>query len=254
MNNFEYLIHRVEDAVAERAPAPLSMLPYLDLTSLNTDDDEKTIGVLCEKAVRYGVAAVCVYPAFVPQAVQMLKGSAVNVATVINFPQGNQALPYVLETIEDALKDGATELDIVIPYQEFLATRDAKHILSFVKVCKNEMVGHCLKIILESGAFYDTQLLEKAALAALEGGANFLKTSTGKIPQGASLMTAAILVNAIQRFGDAERGFKVSGGVRHYNQAKAYVLLAELMMGQSWVSPETFRIGASSLLDELVAE
>jgi deoxyribose-phosphate aldolase len=253
MNNFEYLIHRVEDAVAERSPAPLSLLPYLDLTSLNTSDDEKTIEALCVKALKYQVAAVCVYPAFVSQVTQALKGTTIDVATVINFPQGNQTLPYVLETIEDALKAGATELDIVIPYQTFLATRDTKSILSFVKICKNEMAGRCLKIILESGAFYDTQLLEIAALAALEGGANFLKTSTGKIPQGASLMTAAILVNAIQRFGDPERGFKVSGGVRHYDQAKAYFLLAELMMGESWVSPKTFRIGASSLLDELVA-
>ena len=251
MINLEYLVQHLEVEIAEKKVNPSSLIQCVDLTSLNVADNEQTIQKLCQKAFTYKPAAICVYPAFVLQVAQALKNTNVQVATVANFPEGDQEINVVLTSIEHALKEGATELEVVIPYQAFLASQNTQALKKFVQACKALLSQHKLKIILESGAFHNNELLEIAAFACLEAGADFLKTSTGKIHQGASLMAAAIMINAIQRFGEVKRGFKASGGVRHYAQAKAYYLLAQSMMGESWPNKNTFRIGASSLLDEL---
>lgn len=253
MNNLEILVHRLGEEASLHEIKPQLLIQYLDLTSLNATDDEVVIENLCRKALQHSVAGVCAYPAFVGQVASLLKQSSIKVITVANFPHGSESLSVVRASIECALKAGAVECDVVIPYQAFLKFRDVNMLKDFVRSCKSLLPRGCLKVILESGAFHDDELLEKAALVCLEAGANFLKTSTGKISQGASLKAAAILIHAIKQFGDLKRGFKASGGVRHYEQAKMYYLLGKMMMGESWLNQNTFRIGASSLLDELVA-
>jgi deoxyribose-phosphate aldolase len=252
MNNSEYLIHQIEMEMKSTEIDPDELIACLDLTRLHSDDDERTITLLCEKAALHNVAAVCIYPAFVAQAKTLLHASEVQVATVANFPSGTQKIKTVLASIENCLKEGVDELDILIPYQAYLEDGDARLITNFVKECRKLLPNQCMKIILESGAIQDKQLLENAALASLEGGADFLKTSSGKVAQGASLAAAIVIFGALQRFDDVTRGFKASGGVRDYQQAKMYYLLAQMMMGDSWPNQNTFRLGASGLLDDLL--
>lgn len=227
-----------------------ALIACVDLTALNPDDDDATVLALVEHAEK--VAALCIAPRFVP-VVQPLLASRCALATVANFPSGAEPLSQVLNEIEHSLLAGATEIDVVLPYQAFLMDRNPKAITRFVKACKT-LCGpdRMLKTILESGLVEDKSLLEQMALAALDGGSDFLKTSTGKVAQGATLEAAAVLLGAVQAFGDVKRGFKASGGVKTYEQAKAYWLLAQLIMGESWPTPACFRLGASSLLQALL--
>ena len=252
MNNTEYLIHRVEEACAHQEMDPRTLIACIDLTSLNATDNDEIIAALCVKARSAQVAAVCVYPAFVAQAKVQLAASSIYVATVANFPSGTELLSDVLHAIEHALTQGADEIDVVIPYQAYLEHQDTALIKHFVQACKKLLPTQCLKIILESGALHDAQALEHAALASLEGGADFLKTSTGKIAQGASLASVIVMIRAIQRFGDIKRGLKVSGGIHTYVQAKMYYVLTQIMLGDYWPNKNTFRIGASRLLEDLL--
>lgn len=245
-------VHAVE---AEAKTHPISsrlLIDCIDLTELAAEASDHSITALCEQARSHAVAAVCVPAAFVSQAKKLLNGTGVRIATVANFPSGTASLAEVLNAIERSLQQGAEELDIVIPYQAYLENQNPQPIKHFVSACKALLPNQCLKIILESGAAYHHQLLEAAALASLEGGAQFLKTSTGKIAQGARLIDAAILLNAIQHFGDNSRGFKASGGVRQAIQAQQYYLLAQHIMGVDWPNKNTFRLGASKLLDDLL--
>lgn len=233
------------------------MLTLIDFTSLNENDTEETISVLCQKAVTPlgSVAAVCVYPKFVKQAAQALQGTSVKIATVANFPQGNDPLDDVLATIQQAIQEGAQEIDVVFPYKQYLAgeTNDA---IDYIKQCK-KMCGEkvLLKVILESGAFDDLSILANASRDVLLAGADFLKTSTGKISIGATLPAAKTMLMVIKEMASQLNrpiGFKVSGGVRTVEQANHYIALADEIMGNNWVNPRAFRIGASQLLDSII--
>lgn len=252
MNNLTHLIQQVENESLENKLPPHLLIACLDLTQLGTQDNELIIHSLCQKASTHHVAAVCVLPAFVAQAKKTLATTSVRVATVINFPSGTASIKDVLAEITDALEQGADELDIVIPYQAYLASGDVTLIKNFIASCKKLLSAQCIKVILESGhEQYTAKLLTNAALASLEAGAQFLKTSTGKIAHGACLSDAATMLQAIQQFDDETRGFKASGGVRTYLHAAQYYLLAQKIMGKNWPNKNTFRLGASSLLEEL---
>lgn len=224
----------------------------LDLTRLFEADDEKNIIALCERAVRgkAHVAAVCIYPEWVATAKRVLKNTPVNIATVANFPLGTDSLSQVLETIQQVKNAGADEVDIVFPYQQYLQG-DALLPMDFISACKKACDGLTLKIILESGAIPTIAQLIEMSEMAIHAGADFLKTSTGKIPQGATLMAAEHILNVIKKESQYDVGFKVSGGVRTPQQACQYIELAEQLLGSDWVTPRHFRIGASQLVDEL---
>lgn len=230
----------------------------LDLTSLNADDTNDSIATLCSKAQsRIGrVAAVCVFPKFIEQAATLLTGSGVKIATVVNFPQGNMPQDDVLAEITHCVQLGANEIDVVFPYERYLAGEGnfARH---FIEACKSICDEKALlKVILETGALVDAPIIADASYDAISGGADFIKTSTGKIAQGASLEAAATMLLVIkhaQTQFDRRVGIKISGGVRTLEQAGDYLALAEQIMGDDWVSPATFRIGASKLVDELIA-
>ena len=226
------------------------IIPLLDLTSLNADDNEQTIQQLCTRAqTKLGdVAAVCVYPPFVKLAKEMLAATAIKVATVANFPEGNNQVSAVIKTIEKAIEQGAHEIDVVIPYHVFLKGDEA-HVQAFVFACK-EMCSNnvLLKVILETGALQQTDLIYKASRLCIDSGANFLKTSTGKINVGATLEAAAYMLLAILD-SNTTVGLKVSGGIRTTIQANSYLKLAELMINKAWITANHFRIGASSLLN-----
>jgi deoxyribose-phosphate aldolase len=231
------------------------ILSFIDLTSLGESDTKEKIAALCEKAVTTAgpVAAVCVYPQFVMQASLALVGTPVKIATVVNFPHATDSLDAVCFSIRKAMQDGAHEIDVVFPYPLFLsgkkfAARD------FIRVCK-EQCGErvLLKVILETGALQNPEVIAEVSRESIEAGADFLKTSTGKIPVGATIEAAQVMLDEIKK-ENRSVGLKISGGVRTVEQAEQYIGLAEKMMGAEWVIPSHFRIGASQLVDEILQQ
>jgi deoxyribose-phosphate aldolase len=224
----------------------------MDLTSLGEDDDEASTKRLCVKAIgRAGsVAAVCVWPKLAKVARSLLP-EGFKVAAVANFPSGAQSLESVLEEIKMALDGGANEIDVVFPYKSFLdGSASSESCASFVSACKKACGSATLKVILESGAYPSLQLVRAASEAALLGGADFLKTSTGKIEKGASLGAARAMMDAIASRPGSVAGFKASGGVRTVADASSYLDLAREVMKVD-ADPARFRIGASGLLADI---
>jgi deoxyribose-phosphate aldolase len=231
---------------------PKSLIPYLDLTTLNLDDTDATIIKLCQKAATpYGhVAAVCLYGQFIPLAKEYLHNTPVQIATVANFPEGSGSMTEILKEIERYLQLGADEIDVVIDYQRILQGNQS-FITPFVKDCKSLCQQHLLKVILETGELKDTGLIDYASRAALDGGADFLKTSTGKVSVNATQHAATIMLNAIKEI-NPDAGFKAAGGIKTPESACEYLTLASNILGEAWLTPRHFRIGASSLLDMIL--
>lgn len=230
------------------------VLGLLDLTSLNDGDSPSAIDALCARAVTShgAVAAVCIWPRFVARARRNLAGTPVRVATVVNFPAGADAPDAVARDIAACLADGAHEIDIVLPYRRYLAndTAGAGAVLAAARAACGASVP--LKVILESGAFPDRLTLGAAARFAILAGADFIKTSTGKIAVGATLPAAETMIGAIA--GTNRRvGFKAAGGIRTVAQAGEYLAIADRIMGPDWAGPTTFRFGASGLLDDVLS-
>jgi deoxyribose-phosphate aldolase len=228
-------------------------LACLDLTNLDEACDAAAIADLCQRAVTaHGpVAAVCVWPEFVTQARAALAGSGVLVATVVNFPSGEEPIATVIAATSKALADGAEEIDVVVPWRA-LAKGERDAVRDRVRAVKAVCGAAPLKAILETGSLGEPALIRAAAEEALDGGADFLKTSTGKVPVNATPEAAEILLRAIRDRG-AAAGFKASGGVRTTAEAAIYLGLCDRVMGPDWVTPARFRFGASSLLDALIA-
>jgi deoxyribose-phosphate aldolase len=232
-----------------------SLLSLIDYTRLQDADTASKIQAFCEKALCLptAVAAVCIYAAFVPTAKKILQNSAIKIATVANFPSGQANLALVRQEVRAGLLAGADEIDVVFPYQAFLAGEEA-YCFDFIAQIKNSCPpAITLKVILESGAYTDLLQLKLAAVGVIKAGADFLKTSTGKIALGATLPAAEVLLQAIQA-ASRPVGLKVSGGIRTLDEAQAYIRLAAEKLGNSWVKPQNFRIGASQLVDVVLAK
>ena len=228
----------------------------LDLTSLNDDDTETVIQRLCARArTPFGdVAAVCVYPRFVAAAKRFLRGSTVRIATVANFPAGDSDVDRAVSETHAAIADGADEIDVVLPYRALLAGDRATPV-TLVAACKHACgAGRRLKVILEIGALGTPERIAEAAQLAIQGDGDFLKTSTGKLQPGATLLAARAMLEAIAEARSAGRrvGFKAAGGIRTAQQAAEYLALADEIMGDGWATKETFRFGASAILDDLL--
>lgn len=230
------------------------ILSLIDLTSLNEEDTAEKINELCRLAdnPKGAVAGVCVYPQFVAQVQQTLMNPAIKIVTVANFPQGSQVLEATLKEIELGIKNGASEIDVVMPYTHYLAG-ERQWVIDYISNCRKKLgPHHLMKVILESGSFVDLDLLHQACEDMIKAGADFLKTSTGKSPNGASLSAVEIILNAI-RNTNPKVGCKVSGGVQNRAMAEEYIALAENIMGADWVDSSRFRIGASRLVSELLS-
>ena len=231
----------------------------VDLTSLNEKDSEMDISLLCSKAQSAlgHVAALCIYPQFVSMVAADFSGTPVKTATVVNFPEGSASLESVLAEISESLQAGAQEIDVVFPYNRYLAG-EQQYAHQFVSICKAACGDDVtLKVILETGALIDAAIIADASYTALAAGADFIKTSTGKILEGATLEAAATMLLVIKHTEPQVKhrlGFKAAGGIRTIAQAAQYVELADRIMGKDWVTPATFRIGASKLIDEILSK
>jgi deoxyribose-phosphate aldolase len=229
------------------------LLGLIDLTRLNEDDTTDTISALCDKALAPAgtVAAVCILPAFVKQAKAQLSATSIKIATVANFPHGTDSLDSVLSVIHQAIHDGADEIDVVFPYLDYLAGDKIKP-FDFIRQCK-AACGNAvlLKVILETGALIDSAIIAEVSYNVCHAGADFLKTSTGKVAVGATLAAARIMLDTIKKI-PRSIGIKVSGGVRTIEEANQYIELAAQTMGAAWVTPDHFRIGASQLVEIII--
>ncbi|SHM37556.1 deoxyribose-phosphate aldolase [Vreelandella subglaciescola] len=233
-------------------------LPLVDLTSLNATDTDADIESLCQQAkTPFGhPAAVCVYPQFIVTARRALTAHTLNgqvkIASVTNFPDGGADVMAAARETREAVASGADEVDVVLPYRT-LIDGDEDTCLEFVEMCQAACGGQALlKIILETGELKEPALIKRASEIAIEGGADFIKTSTGKVEVSATLEAAEIMLNAIKDSGQ-DVGFKASGGVRTTEDAAEYLALAADIMGPAWISPKHFRFGASGLLANLAA-
>lgn len=228
------------------------LIKSIDLTSLNDSDNEYKIEKLCQQSkTLYGhVASVCVYPKFVSLAKSLLSNNGVKVATVINFPEGGNNINHVINELEGALRNGADEIDAVFPYRAFLENNWIV-VDNFLHVVNKSEKHYTSKIILETGEISKSTKIIEATRLCLESGATFIKTSTGTTPISATPEAANLILETISTY-PKKAGFKASGGIKTIDDAKKYLILAEAIMGYKWVSPKTFRIGASSLLDNLL--
>lgn len=227
-------------------------LACLDLTDLGDATTEEAVLALCERAARHRTAAVCVWPRFVTVSRDALAGTGVRVATVVNFPSGDEPLEQVAAMTAQAVADGAGEIDVVLPYRAFLAG-DVAHAAAVLDATRTAAGTATLKVIIESGEL-PLGTVPAAARLAVDHGAQFVKTSTGKSPVSATPEAARAILGVLASLGGGVEtvGFKASGGVRTVADARVYLELAETIMGKGWVSPTTFRFGASGLLDDVL--
>ncbi|HWK43252.1 MAG TPA: deoxyribose-phosphate aldolase [Stellaceae bacterium] len=232
------------------------MLPLIDLTSLSGTETEADILRLARAArtVLGPVAAVCLYPRWIGTARAALANSGVRIATVTNFPAGGADIAAAVAETVAAVAAGADEVDVVFPYEAFLAG-DGSIGIELVRecrlVCRPKVL---LKVILETGRLATPAAIRGAADAAIEGGADFIKTSTGKLQPGASLAAAEAMLRAIAAARARRRwvGFKASGGIRTVSEAAPYLGLVDRILGEGAAMPANFRFGASALLDDIL--
>jgi deoxyribose-phosphate aldolase len=240
--------------MADLADIARRALPLLDLTNLDESCTAADILRLCEAAATpHGpVAAICIYPRWVSYARAVLKHPDIGIATVANFPEGGADEIAAIRATVQAFEEGADEVDVVMPWRTFLAG-DEQAASNLIAACRAVTPqGKLLKVILETGELKDAAHINVAAHLALEAGADFLKTSTGKVPVNATPEAAEIMLRAIYESGRSV-GFKAAGGVRTVDDADRYLAIAERIMGPDWATPKTFRFGASALLGNLLA-
>jgi deoxyribose-phosphate aldolase len=237
----------------------------VDLTTLEGNDTPGKVRSLCAKAVHPDpsdpqcprVAAVCLYPDLIAQAVADLAGTGVAVASVATaFPSGRASRATRLADVREAVAAGADEIDMVIDRGAFLAGRYAQVFDDIVAVRAECGTAH-LKVILETGelATYDNVL--RASWLALVAGADFIKTSTGKVSPAATPSVAVTMLAAVRDFAVAtgeHRGVKLAGGIRSSKDALRYLVAVKEVAGEPWLSPRLFRFGASSLLNDLLMQ
>ncbi len=231
------------------------VVSLIDLTSLNLNDTPKDIENLCISANTPvgSVASVCIYPKFIKLSKELLEGTDIKVATVTNFPKGSSDIDMALLQTKEAIELGADEIDVVFPYKA-LIDKDEEIGYKLVQECKRACGEDIvLKVIIESGML-DKTLIQKASTISIEAGADFIKTSTGKVAKNATLEAAKIMLEVIKSKAPKSVGFKASGGIRDFDTAMEYILLASEIMGRDWIDKDHFRFGASSLLSNVLTK
>ncbi|HEX3540743.1 MAG TPA: deoxyribose-phosphate aldolase [Acidimicrobiales bacterium] len=240
-------------------------IAMVDLTTLEGSDTPGKVQALCAKGrqpdpsdpTAPAVAAICVYPDMVPVAVEGVRGSSVKVASVATaFPSGRASLAVKLADVADAVAAGADEIDMVIDRGAFLAGR-YQTVFDEIVATKQACGDRHLKVILETGELATYDNVRRASWLAMLGGADFIKTSTGKTAPSATLPVALVMLEAVRDFAAATGvmvGVKVAGVVRTAKDAIRYLVVVHETVGDDWLTPDRFRIGASSLLNDLLMQ
>lgn len=237
----------------------------VDLTTLEGSDTPGKVRALAAKAVRPdpadpsvpSVAALCVYPDMIPTAARALAGTQVELASVATgFPAGRTSLEVKLSDTASAVAAGASEIDMVIDRGAFLAGDYAKVFDEIVAVKEQCGEAH-LKVILETGELVTYDNVRRASWLALHAGADFIKTSTGKVAPAATLPVTLVMLEAVRDYRAAtgrQAGVKPAGGIRTTKDAIRYLVLVKEIAGDDWLDPAWFRLGASTLLNDLLMQ
>src|SRR5438874_2235064 len=237
----------------------------MDLTTLEGADTPGKVAALCSNAVRPqpgdasvpSVAAVCVYPAMVPPAVAHVRGTGVKVASVATaFPSGQTFTSIKVAETREAVIAGADEIDMVIDRGAYLSG-DYQKVYDEIQEVKEAAGRAHLKVILETGELGTYDNVRRASILAMAAGADFIKTSTGKVQPAATLPVSLVMMEAIRDFvRETGRpvGFKPAGGIRTSKQAIAYLVVLYETLGADWMTPERFRLGASTLLNDVLMQ
>jgi deoxyribose-phosphate aldolase len=237
----------------------------MDLTTLEGADTPGKVAALTSKGIRPdpadatvpSVAAICVYPNLVPTAVERTRGTSVKVASVATaFPSGQAPTNVKVAEVREVVEMGADEVDMVIDRGAFLSGRYAKVYDEIVQV--KEAAGDVhVKVILETGELGTYDNVRRASLLAIAGGADFIKTSTGKLPSAATLPVTLVMLEAIRDvYEETGRrvGMKPAGGIRHAKQAVQYLVQLHETLGPEWLTPDLYRLGATSLLNDVLMQ
>ncbi|MBN2519915.1 MAG: deoxyribose-phosphate aldolase [Bacteroidales bacterium] len=266
MNKLIHSINEKVDEASKDVAILKKIFSLIDLTSLNSDDSAISIKEFCKKVNHFqykfpempSVAAVCVYPVFAPVLKSSLNNKNIALAVVSGgFPSSQTFTDVkVAETLK-ALTFGVNEIDIVISVGEFL-DGNYQFILEEIKMIKDTIgsLGQ-LKVILETGLLKEDENIWKASLLAMEGGADFIKTSTGKVTVNATPEASYMMLNAIKSFYSEtgkKVGFKVAGGISSSKSAVFYYYLVQELLGDEWLNKNLFRIGASSLANNILSD
>ena len=237
----------------------------MDLTTLEGKDTPGKVAYLCRKALqpadsRYDVpscAAVCVYPNLVRYAKRFLNGSGVNVASVsTSFPSGQVPLKIKLEDTRRAKEEGADEIDMVIDRGAFLAG-DHQKVFDEIAAVKEVCGETHLKVILETGELLTYDNVRIASQIAIEAGGDFIKTSTGKVSPAATIPVTLVMLETIRDYFYATGiriGMKPAGGIRNAKESLAYLVMVSETLGDDWLTPDLFRFGASTLLNDVLMQ
>lgn len=255
---------------AAKVQGLLLAMSMLDLTTLEGKDSPERVRALCQKAVRPApdderilgyripsVAAVCIYPSLVPIAREELAGTSVKVAAVATgFPSGQYPLEIRIRDTRSAVEAGADEIDMVINRGAFLAGR-YDEVAEEIREIKDACDRAHLKVILETSELETYDNIRRASDLAIAAGADFIKTSTGKVQPAATLPVTLLMLEAVRdhwlRTGTAI-GIKPAGGIRTAKQALHYLVMIKETLGDAWLTPERFRIGASSLANDILRQ
>lgn len=234
-------------------------ISLMDLTSLTDQETPQDIEELCKQAKSLGgnTAAICIFPRFIPLAKKLLRQQEtpnIKIATVANFPHGNDDIAIAVAETSAAVGYGADEVDVVFPYKALIAG-DINVGLELIEACKAVCPKNILlKVIIETGELKKPELIKLASEVSIRAGADFIKTSTGKVKVNATPEAAKIMLEVIKSTNNQQvnTGFKAAGGVKNVNDALVYLSLANSILGDSWTTTEHFRFGASSLLGNLL--
>lgn len=243
----------------------MNILNSIDLTSLNTTDNKSTIirltGTVNSFQGRFSnipnVAAICVYPNFVPVVKEKLSAKSVKIASVAgSFPTSQTYRSIKIAECKMAVDEGADEIDIVIPLGAFLA-KDYSYVAGEIREIKEAIGETVLKVIVESGLLGEYEQIFRASMIAMDAGADFIKTSTGKVSISATPEAAYVMCRAISDF-NAETGimvgFKAAGGISSAGDAILYYHIVKECLGEEWLNNKYFRIGASRLANNILSE
>jgi deoxyribose-phosphate aldolase len=233
---------------------------FMDYTSLEGSDTHEKIKNHCERAIAYGEkglpfpAAVCIYPPFIATALKTLHGTPIKVATTAAaFPSGQMSLSVKLAEIDFAVQEGADEIDVVISRGTFLE-QQYETVFYELAAIRAHCHGKTLKVILETGELQGIENIVKASQIAINAGADFIKTSTGKTTPAATLVNVYAMLQVIKAFHlhtGKKIGIKPAGGIADPEHALDYYRVVHGVLGESWLTPSLFRIGASRLADRI---